>query len=560
MDPERQPLLHDHDRTLAERPLPPSDHTGEDLPHEHARKHGIVTFDPDSDPLNPQDWPPAYRWGIVLLLACQAFSVTFACIGIVPVANRVVLDLEGAPNKQASVLFVTIWELGEAAGPLVIGPLSERYGRYPVFNVANALFVAGVVMTALAADVGTVIFARFLTGCAVASNVLGPAVVGDIMPSESRGKGMSAILLAPLLGGAVGPAIAGAIAETAGWREILWMAAALGGACELAFLTLFRETYKIPILRRKAARLREETGDKSLRTEYDAEDKAWGTELGKAVIRPIAALTSSPILAFMSLWGGVIFSFYYVMVTTLPDIFEGIYGFDAAKTGSAFLSFSKPTPYSPSLDRQLTRRPRHRLHPRHHRLQHRRRQTLPRHAPPPRRRRRAAIPGRPAAAARRRRLLPARHGRLLRHRAAPAAVRLAAAARRRPHGLLRDPVHRAAADVRHGCVWAVLGLGADGGADDEVSDGDLSAAGDGAVDRGSGVRVRVFDFGGDLSGVGGGAAVRHDLWGEVEAALEVYQGRGGVMICTAIRRYIIDRGVIVFMVSTAMHDQPPLAS
>ena len=330
---ERQPLLQ-NERTDEEEQRQP----------QHDQKHGIVTFDPDGDPLNPLDWPTKYRWAIVLLLAFQAFSVTFACIGIVPVANRVVLDLEGTENKQASVLFVTIWELGEAAGPLFIGPLSERYGRYPVFNVANALFICGIVMTALAQDVGMVIFARFLTGCAVASNVLGPAVVGDILPSESRGKGMSAVMLAPLLGGAVGPAIAGAIAETAGWREILWMAAALGGACELAFLTLFRETYKIPILRRKAARLRAETGDKSLRTEYDAEDKGWGTELWKAVIRPVSVVTSSGILAFMSLWGGLVFSFYYVMVTTLPDMLQEIYDFDAAMTGSAFLSFSKTPP------------------------------------------------------------------------------------------------------------------------------------------------------------------------------------------------------------------------
>lgn len=344
------------------------------------QKHGIVTFDHPHDDLNPQNWPTLYQWFIVLLLAFQAFSVTFTCtsangndlslllgtkwysaldiahfmrlrnllthytyhvgIGIVPVANRVVQDLEGHENKKASVLFVTIWELGEAAGPLFIGPLSERYGRYPVFNVANALFICGIILTALAQDVGMVIFARFLTGCAVASNVLGPAVVGDILPSESRGKGMSAVMLAPLLGGAVGPAIAGAIAESSGWREILWMAAALSGACELAFLTLFRETYKIPILRRKAARLREETGDQSLRTEFDAGEKSWANELWKAVIRPVSIFTSSGILALMSIWGGMIFSFYYIMVTTLPDMLEDIYRFDAAMTGSAFLSFS----------------------------------------------------------------------------------------------------------------------------------------------------------------------------------------------------------------------------
>lgn len=53
------------------------------------------------------------------------WNSTFTCIGVVPVAGRIVLDLEGRESKSSSVLLVTIWELGEAAGPLIISPLSE---------------------------------------------------------------------------------------------------------------------------------------------------------------------------------------------------------------------------------------------------------------------------------------------------------------------------------------------------------------------------------------------------------------------------------------------------
>jgi hypothetical protein len=57
---------------------------------------------------------------------------TFNCIGVVPVARKIVLDLEGKRSKSSSVLLVTIWELGEAAGPLIIAPLSE--GPLPTPN------------------------------------------------------------------------------------------------------------------------------------------------------------------------------------------------------------------------------------------------------------------------------------------------------------------------------------------------------------------------------------------------------------------------------------------
>lgn len=119
-------------------------------------------------------------------------------------AGDVVKELKGHEDRSATVLFVTIWELGEATGPLFLAPLSEMYGRFVVYNVANCLFIAGIVITALSRDINLLIFSRFLTGCAVATNVLNPAIIGDMYPSETRGGAMSFVALAPLVGGALG--------------------------------------------------------------------------------------------------------------------------------------------------------------------------------------------------------------------------------------------------------------------------------------------------------------------------------------------------------------------
>lgn len=113
-------------------------------------------------------------------------------------------ELKGGKDSSLAVLFVTIWELGEATGSLFLAPLSELHGRSIVYNIANCFFIAGIMITALSQDIGLLIFARFLTGCTAASNVLNPAVIGDMFPSESRGAAMSAVMLAPLIGGALG--------------------------------------------------------------------------------------------------------------------------------------------------------------------------------------------------------------------------------------------------------------------------------------------------------------------------------------------------------------------
>jgi MFS family permease len=292
-------------------------------------------------------------------------SRTFTVNAVVPVAGHIVQDLDGHERKSASVLLVTIWELGEAAGPLLIAPLSELYGRYPVFNAANGLFIIGVIVAGLSQSSATFIFARFLTGLAVASNVLNPAIIGDMFSTESRGSAMSLIMLAPLLGGAVGPAIAGAIVQSATWRHIMWMSLALAGTAELAFLMLFRETYKVPILKRRAARLRRETGDETLKTAFDGEDT--GSELWAAIKKPAFVFFGSFVLQITSLYGAMSFSYFYIMSTTLPDILQDVYGFDPALTGTSFLSFSELQTRNYRL--QLLTASRHWVYLRSHRIQ-----------------------------------------------------------------------------------------------------------------------------------------------------------------------------------------------
>ncbi|KFA74333.1 hypothetical protein S40288_03702 [Stachybotrys chartarum IBT 40288] len=292
---------------------------------------GDEVLDAEDDPLL---WPTAFKRSIVWLLAAMAFTVTFNCISVIPVAGTIVADLSGASAGQSySVLLITIWELGEAAGPLLIGPLSEAFGRYPVMNAGNVLFISATVLAALSPSINTFIAARALTGLAVTANVLNPAVVGDIFPPEKRGSAMSVIQLAPLIGGAIGPAISGAVAQSVGWRSVLWISASLAAACEAVFLTFFRETYKVQLQRRRRA--------KSLCKHGGGPDGAWrGRLLFDSIRRPARVLASSGVLMALTLFGSVMFAHYYVMSVTLPQILQDNYGLSPVLTGSALISFS----------------------------------------------------------------------------------------------------------------------------------------------------------------------------------------------------------------------------
>ncbi|KAF2681977.1 MFS general substrate transporter [Lentithecium fluviatile CBS 122367] len=300
----------------------------------------ILDFE-DGDPENPREWTARFKWCIVLLLASMAFTVTFTCIGVVPVASRIVYELSGDsdPSSSTSALLVTIWELGEAAGPLLIAPLSEVFGRYAVMNGCNIAFILSTFLAATSQSTKLFIAARMLTGLTVASNVLNPAIIGDMYESEKRGSAMSLVMLAPLIGGAVGPAISGTIAQTLGWREILYIAAGLAVCCEVLFLTCFRETYKMCILRKRAAKLLRDSGEFAGmdrgKSRHENMMKLW-----HSITRPFAVFFGSEVLLLLSLFGSVAFSYFYVMSISLPNILQEVYGFTPAQTGSAFISFS----------------------------------------------------------------------------------------------------------------------------------------------------------------------------------------------------------------------------
>ena len=159
---------------------------------------------------------------------------------------------------------------------------------------------------------------------------------------------MSLIMLAPLIGGAIGPAISGAIAQTMGWRRILVIAAGLAVFCEVMFLLFFRETYKMAILRRRQENSVVEDGDM---THEPKSVHAGAKRLWHSITRPFAVLFGSSVLMLLSLFASVAFSYFYVISVSLPGILVDTYGFELALTGTSFVSFStlfsSPPPLPP---------------------------------------------------------------------------------------------------------------------------------------------------------------------------------------------------------------------
>lgn len=103
-------------------------------------------------------------------------------------AIQQVMATFGSDSPMLSSFAVSIWILGYFLGPLFLAPLSELYGRLPVYLVCNTLFTVSNICTAVAPNLPALITFRFFCGCfGGAPLAVGAGTFGDLVRPEKRG-------------------------------------------------------------------------------------------------------------------------------------------------------------------------------------------------------------------------------------------------------------------------------------------------------------------------------------------------------------------------------------
>lgn len=137
-----------------------------------------------------------------------------------------VLSSFHSSSRTLGGFVVSVYILGYAAGPIIIAPLSELYGRSPVYHINNILFIIFTIACAVASDFGMLIAFRFLEGVAGSAVItIGGGTIADLFVAEERGGAMAVWSMGPLMGPVIGPIAGGFLAEAEGWRWVFWVIA-----------------------------------------------------------------------------------------------------------------------------------------------------------------------------------------------------------------------------------------------------------------------------------------------------------------------------------------------
>ncbi|MFT8244004.1 multidrug effflux MFS transporter [Roseomonas sp. BN140053] len=185
---------------------------------------------------------PPPLWLLVLMTFCGTLAMHIF-VPALPQAGR---DL-GA-STGAMQLTISLYLIGLAAGQLVYGPVSDRFGRRPVLFAGLALYTAAGLLAAVAPGPGWLVATRLLQalgGCA--GLALGRAIVRDTAgPTAAAGR-LALLNLMVTVGPGLAPSLGGALSETLGWRSIFWGLAALGAT------TIALSAWRLPETGRRAA-------------------------------------------------------------------------------------------------------------------------------------------------------------------------------------------------------------------------------------------------------------------------------------------------------------------
>ncbi|KAG9004704.1 hypothetical protein FRB94_002546 [Tulasnella sp. JGI-2019a] len=290
----------------------------------------------DSDPENPRNWSNGKKWRTTAVVSVYTFVSPLASSMIAPALPQIAGHFK-ITNPTIAALTLSIYILAYALGPLVLGPLSEIYGRSVVLHVSNIVFVIFNVVSAVAPTDGALIVFRFIAGLGGSAPLaIGAGSIGDMFREENRAAAMAIFSMGPLVGPVVGPVAGGFIAESLGYKWIFGIISIVGGIAGIYGIFTIQETYHPVILERREMKKfldDEKRGVASVRPHRPAlKDVLWVN-----LTRPVILLTRSFICFMLSLYMSVIYGILYLMFVTFPSLYEDFYGWGPGVSGLSYL-------------------------------------------------------------------------------------------------------------------------------------------------------------------------------------------------------------------------------
>ncbi|MFF9812542.1 multidrug effflux MFS transporter [Streptomyces sp. NPDC014006] len=237
-------------------------------------------------------------WLVTLVLGGLTATPPLAMDMYLPSLPAVTRSLH-APAATVQ-LTLTACLAGMALGQLVVGPMSDKWGRRRPLLIGLAVYVVATALCALAPNVETLVAFRLAQGLAGAAGiVIARAVVRDLYDGVAMARFFSTLMLISGVAPIVAPLIGGQILRVTDWRGVFVVLTVVGVLLGALVFTRLPETL--------------EPGDRH------------GGGVTEALRSMRALLADLPFTGYM-LAGGFAFAALFAYISASPFVIQEIYG------------------------------------------------------------------------------------------------------------------------------------------------------------------------------------------------------------------------------------------
>ncbi|KAH7024875.1 major facilitator superfamily domain-containing protein [Microdochium trichocladiopsis] len=332
-----------------------SDEQDEEKGEQSTEKNGAV----ESDPARPFSvFSDVQKWFIVLIVASTTMIAPLSSSIFYPVIPLLADEL-GVSITNIN-LTITIYLIIQGIAPSFVGNLSDVKGRRPALLISLVIFVAGCVGAALKADYGVLFAMRCLQSVGCSGTIaLSLATVSDIVTSAERGKYTSYVQLGWMLGPSLGPVVGGLLSRYLNWQAIFWFLAIYAGVVWLVALLFLPETSRqivgngsipprawnktgLALVRQLVGAAHIRTTGQAATDEKEQQQQPLQPASGgaRAALNPLLSLRlfADKETSLLLVYSGLIYASTYMVLSTLSDQLEQVYGLDTLHVSLCFLA------------------------------------------------------------------------------------------------------------------------------------------------------------------------------------------------------------------------------
>ncbi|KAB8069766.1 MFS general substrate transporter [Aspergillus leporis] len=288
------------------------------------------------DSVSPSDFSSARKLYIVVAGIYFVFNSSLGS-SLPSGAHDAIADyFQIAKDDLKMVLPTSLYMAGFAIGPLMFGPLSERFGRRPILVATFAIYNIFTMACALAPTFPALLVFRFLCGLGgSAPNAVLGGLFSDIYNDpHQRGMVMSIFMFATTFPPLLGPIISGFVSAVS-WRWTFWAGFIIGGV-GFPLVLAIPETY-MPVLLRAHEQALSKYYIDSEATKSCLSERRSADSTVRILCRPFSMIAQEPIVFCCSMYLALIYSLLYLFFQAYPLVFQGLYGVSPGVAGLAFL-------------------------------------------------------------------------------------------------------------------------------------------------------------------------------------------------------------------------------